>query len=471
MPEPNDTQSTIDLVRFPSFASDRGWRYWLNPRNLWAARYQRLRADYSIDWRRAYPYDMIPSEFCDINGPGTRSTPFAALLGGERRKFRFLVLGDTGEGDRSQYCLLPLIHALAPDFMIINGDVAYPAGRFGPDRNSDDYLAGFFEPYRGLDIPIWAVPGNHEYYSDRKGQEFFELFCTRARERDWAQYGLRLIPQPGTYWELKDAKLRNDLVVIGIDSGRGANLDGHHSWWQVWKRRESPDREQLSWLCDRLGQAEIDDQRVIVMFHIPALVNERDKSDIHLGELHKMLAAFSCVRLVITAHTHNYQQYGPSVFGDYLKRVHGTAFETEPPHYIMSGRGGAYLNATDFDDGQFRSDFRYPTKKQWGDRMKNLSILPHVQQLEKSMVGRMVALFDRDSIYDMDTEEFLSMLLVDVDRTQPTTSVTVTPVCLDGLSVLYGENPTTDIDITDPNPPLLSGALNKCLRNEFAITI
>lgn len=465
----SNAPKTIDRVLFPTFASDRGYGYWMNPRNLWAARNQQIVSDFSVDWRRAFPYDLIPAWFRDPNGLGSRSTPFAFLTDGWKEKFRFLILGDTGEGDRSQYSLLPLIRALQPAFMIINGDVAYPAGRAGADRNTDDYLAGFFEPYRDLQIPIWAVPGNHEYYSDGKGREFFELFCTEARAADWSKFGLKFVPQPGTYWELQDMGKRGDLVLLGIDTARNANLDGHHNWWQLWKRREPSDDEQMAWLAQRLQLAQEAGQQVIALFHIPQLVNGRNKSGVYLQNLHRLLGSYSCVRMVITAHTHNYQQYQPAVFGDYLQKAHGVAPRQNPPHYIMSGRGGAYLNSTIFDDTDFACGERFPTADQWRDYCTGMRRVRRLQSMQKNLLGKIVALSDQDSTVDDDTEDFLSLLLVEVDRTVSPVAIRVTPVFMQNLAVLFGQIPAQDIAITDPNTQLIPGALQACLQSPITL--
>jgi 3',5'-cyclic AMP phosphodiesterase CpdA len=460
----SDRPKTIDHVIFPTFATDRGYGYWMNPRNLWAARNQRIMTDFSVDWRRAFPYELIPEKYRDPNGLGSRSAPFASLTDGRGGSFRFLILGDTGEGDRSQYSLLPLIRALKPDFMVINGDVAYPAGRAGANRDTDDYLAGFFEPYRDLDIPIWAVPGNHEYYADGKGREFFEVFCTESRAADWYKYGLKLVPQPGTYWELQDTDTSGDLVLIGIDSARNGNLDGHHAWWQPWKRQEPTDHEQLAWLAERLRLAQAAGRKVIVLFHIPQLVNSENKSGVYLSNLHRILGSFPCVRMVITAHTHNYQRYEPGVFADYLRAVHGFENLPDPPHYIMSGRGGAYLNATTFKGNDFPCSERFPSEAQWRDYCKGIRRVRRLELLQKNLIGKAVAFVDRDSSFDDDTEDFLSMLLVEVDRTTSPAAVRVTPVYLQNLAVLYGKEPEVDISITDPRAPLLPGAVTDCLR-------
>ncbi len=133
---------------WPRFGSVRGPGFWVDPRN-WVASRKKLRRDHTVEWRRRYEaeYPSAPA----------RSVPFEKLTNRDAGTgFSFIILGDTGEGDRSQYGLLPLIRTLAPDFLIINGDLAYPAGR------EQDFIEGFFAPYQNLQVPVWATPGNHE---------------------------------------------------------------------------------------------------------------------------------------------------------------------------------------------------------------------------------------------------------------------------------------------------------------------
>src|ERR1700722_14529820 len=142
-------------VEYPTIAGNRGPGFWLKPANLIAAR-RAGRVDRSGEWR-ARNERSIPAGPPDQE-PRTRSYQELLPRGFDpsSETMRIVILGDSGEGDRSQYGLVPLIRALNPHFMIINGDVAYPAGR------EIDYVEGFFEPYNDLGIPIWAVPGNHE---------------------------------------------------------------------------------------------------------------------------------------------------------------------------------------------------------------------------------------------------------------------------------------------------------------------
>jgi hypothetical protein len=77
-------------------------------------------------------------------------------------KVRFAILGDPGEGDRSQYAVVRpflALHRRRPrySFAFVCSDVIYPAGA------SADYHAKFYGPYNGFPAPIYAIPGNHDW--------------------------------------------------------------------------------------------------------------------------------------------------------------------------------------------------------------------------------------------------------------------------------------------------------------------
>jgi hypothetical protein len=452
-------------IRFPAFAKDRGPGYWLRWSNIVAARRKIVRPDFTNEWRYMFGEPETPD----------RSTSFSKLfksdrLGADGHKpdsFRFLILGDTGEGDASQYGLTPLLRRLGPDFMIINGDVAYPAGRISAQDEKDDYICGMFQPYRDFDCPIWAVPGNHEYYGKGRGREFYDIFCTRTYQKRWDAYGLRLVPQPALYWELKEPGLERDLVVIGIDSGQEANLDGYSKqWWEIWKSSRAGDTQQYNWLADRLKKAQQVDDSVIILFHIPGLVREQHDDKTRMKTLHQIIGAYSCVKLVVCGHEHNYQDYAPSIFEKYLREVHRGQMSNSGLRYIVSGGGGAYLTTTAFKSGRYASQFLYPTKDQW----KNLSRLGRkiVDSLgwTKSIFARGVALFEDATLADADQARFLSFLCVDVKRESQKTTTTITPIFLDDIQKLFRHVPAeTVIDVTAANLRLDDEAVAECFQD------
>lgn len=422
-------------IVYPPFATDRGPGYWLRPSNLWASRRSFFRSDHSNEWRHAFTEQDPP--------PHHRSMPISRLLdrpddGG----FRFVIAGDTGEGDRSQHGLVPVIRGFAPDFLIINGDVAYPAGR------AEDYEEGFFQPYGGLDLPVWAVPGNHEYYSRDRGREFYEIFCTRRWAARWAQAGLRLVPQPGTYWELRSEAA--GLVVLGVDTGMKADLDG--------SGRHGPDRQQHFWLRTRLRVATVRGDRVILLFHIPALKRERhEKRRTHLTTLHQTIAEFPCVRLVVCAHDHNYQLYSPETFERYLREAHEATAGEKAPHYVVSGAGGATLSGTDWT-GPYPTTDRHPDREQWLEHASAGRKFLERSPLAKTLLSRLVALADEGARSDDDAARYLSFLLVEVEPRGGSLRTRVTPIHLNDLTDLFAEEAV--VDVRDPSPPFLPAELD-----------
>ena len=437
---------TINYSSIPS-----GPGYWLRWANIWAARRKFLRVDASTRWRQSFKPDG------DTRFPD-RSAPFSALLGRPPGQgFRFLILADTGEGDRSQYALLPLIRAMRADFAIINGDVAYPAGEF------DDFERGFFEPYRNLGMPIWAVPGNHEYYSSYKGREFFDVFCTRGYASLWDRYGLKLVCQPGTYWELKEPGGPN-LAVIALDTGQNGDLDGHGL-------SNPPDTEQLMWLDRRLGLADREEVKVIVLFHIPGLVRQTHDSSTHLEKLHNVLLSHRSVRLIVCGHEHNYQRYAADAFKHYLQVHQGIdALPEHIPEYIVCGGGGAYLQSTDFKKSEFLVKDVFPELDAWWQHVKIGTRIVDAARLSKTLLGAIAGYIEDATRSDSDVAEYLSFLLVFV-RNDPATGTTteVIPVFLNQVEDLFDLPEGSEVRIEFPGTPTDEKKVDICLKKNGVV--
>src|SRR5215208_4205187 len=95
-------------------------------------------------------------------------------------EFSFLVVGDTGEGDASQFAVVPPLLEVGKDtaFMVICSDVIYPSG------DAEDYEDKFYRPYKNYAKPIYALPGNHDWYvgtsaSHRWYMKPFRPMCRR----------------------------------------------------------------------------------------------------------------------------------------------------------------------------------------------------------------------------------------------------------------------------------------------------
>src|SRR3954454_6705325 len=77
----------------------------------------------------------------------------------------FLVAGDTGEGDDSQYAVVPglISQSQGVDFTVLCSDLTYPTGDIG------DFENRFYLPYTKLDTPLFGIPGNHDWYDGLHG--------------------------------------------------------------------------------------------------------------------------------------------------------------------------------------------------------------------------------------------------------------------------------------------------------------
>lgn len=94
--------------------------------------------------------------------------------------FSFLVLGDNGDGGAAQHSLRDqyLFLGKRPDvkFLVVSSDVIYPDGAMR------DYEAKFYLPFKGFTKPIYAIPGNHDWYDALEGfaANFLEADAART---------------------------------------------------------------------------------------------------------------------------------------------------------------------------------------------------------------------------------------------------------------------------------------------------
>jgi hypothetical protein len=255
----------------------------------------------------------------------------------DRESFSFLLLGDTGEGDKSQYAVIPgmLKVGEGTDFMVIASDVIYPVG------SVNDYPQKFYKPYQDYPQPIYAIPGNHDWYDGLEG--FMRVFCDQQGDgspgpwkgrfgflakRLWrrperageealaAGRKLRSAPaqqvtQPGPYWIIDSPSLR----IVGIDTGIQGTIDREQG---EWLRRVSADPRPKLLIT---GKPIYKDDK-----YQPCPIEGG-------GTVDEIIQAADYVA-VIGGDIHNYQHY--PVVRSPEKKV----------HYVVAGGSGAFMHAT-----------------------------------------------------------------------------------------------------------------------------
>ena len=301
---------------------------WINFRPLWESRNDRV-ARLLGD-----PTDALRQRWMQwLRSQGGDEDPAVREQAG-RDRITVAIIGDPGEGDLSQAVVVPPLLAVQEqcDFLVVCSDVVYPAG------DVNQYAGKFYEPYEEWGKPIYALPGNHDWYGELEG--FMFHFCgvdpppagfgddpprpllwrrARARQNEARELRDRRPPgrsgfQPAPYFVI-DA---GPIALVCIDTGIQGDLDRAQGDWLIRVSRTVPKPKVLL-----TGKPLIVDGS-----YRPGRIASLDRTvdDIVRDPAHGYVAA-------IGGDIHNYQRYPVKVRE---RRI----------EYIVSGGGGAFMHAT-----------------------------------------------------------------------------------------------------------------------------
>jgi hypothetical protein len=222
--------------------------------------------------------------------------------------------------------------ANCPAFFFHLGDVVYNFGE------SQYYYDQFYEPFRGYDRPIFAIPGNHDgmvFGSSSSAPQvptlaaFLTNFCSASPEAspDAPTISRSVMTQPGVYFTL-DAPL---VSIIGIysnvlDTGGGIISSQGGKYPLV--------DDQLAFLTSELQRLAPDRQAgkraIVIAVHHPPLSCDAKTG----GSAGLMQDIDACCKnagqwpdLVLSGHAHLYQRFTRTVNGRQVP-------------YIVCGSGG-----------------------------------------------------------------------------------------------------------------------------------
>jgi predicted phosphodiesterase len=172
---------------------------------------------------------------------------------------RFVALGDTGEGNEAQRAVAIAIRDLCAqegcDFVVLLGDNIYDAGVDGID--DEQWQTKFEIPYADIDLPFYAVLGNHDYGGDILGISVGGVGNEWEKAASEVEYTLvsDKWEMPATHYTL----VRENLGIIALDTNSA-----------LWDNTEWGD--QRAWFPTALAEVEGATWKIAVGHH-PYLSN------------------------------------------------------------------------------------------------------------------------------------------------------------------------------------------------------
>ncbi len=252
----------------------------------------------------------------------TDDFPVIAETVTQAKKMVFHVVGDTGGVKDGEYqdsvAAQMVVHLTSakgqkPQFCYHVGDVVYFTGMI------DDYYAQFYEPYAHYEVPIFAIPGNHDGEVDDP--------TAQTSLDGWVEYFMQAHPDvdpiskdaprvqlnlPNVYWTL----ITPFATIIGMYTNvpEGGSIDS----------------TQQQWITNEFATAPMD-RALILALHHPIYSFDA----YHSGSSKMADVLENAIRdtgrvpnLVLSGHVHDYQ------------RIEQTISDTVPTPFIVTGNGG-----------------------------------------------------------------------------------------------------------------------------------
>jgi hypothetical protein len=360
---------------FVAFNPIWGFSWYFNTESWATGVYQKM-TELRVDPWRVHMIDAVTRAY---GGDDSDELFFIRPAGADGTgDFSFIVIGDIGEGDASQYSLISqyLRLGLSDDvkFLVVSSDVIYPAGAMR------DYEANFYLPFQGFAKPIYAIPGNHDWFDALEGFNANLLEAKAARAAIEARvnadlgltstnegrvdhllnsaarlrtlYGVGTGRQHSVFFELQTL----DFALIAIDTGI----------------RRTVDQRQWAWLERALARGR--GKFIMAIVGHPRFAGGRDTARPNdtrdaaepsgdLAALYRLLARNN-VRIALAGDTHDFEYYREKLGAGETARV---------MHHIVNGGGGAYLSigtALDFPRDPPVEDWSfYPRTDRLRDKM------------------------------------------------------------------------------------------------------
>ncbi len=286
--------------------------------------------------------------------------------------FSFVVIGDTGEGDSSQMSLRDQLIAAGKresvKFLVLSSDVIYPDGKM------KDYETCFYLPFKGFEKPIYAIPGNHDWFDSNEGfnanfldrdaatlalrarlaedlkteaittdQRFAEITAEAKRLREY--YGIKNGLQRAPFFEMHTA----GFSLIAVDTGILRRID----------------EKQKAWVEAALKRSGSNFRMIVIGHPFYVAGAYQGENDPAFDEIHETLKRFK-VDVAMAGDTHDFEFY--------KKKYSLDGKQAEMLHFVNGG-GGAYLSigtAVGFPNNPATEDYAfYPRTDELTAKIRN----------------------------------------------------------------------------------------------------
>ncbi len=276
-----------------------------------------------------------------------------------RDDFSFLVIGDNGDGGAAQHSLRDqyVLRGQRPDvkFLLVSSDVIYPDGAMR------DYEPNFYLPFKGFTKPIYAIPGNHDWYDALEGfaanflEEDAARVCMRSRlETDGRlgaagrdrieryireagrlrnEFGVRAGLQRGPFFEVQTER----FALVAVDTGVLKTVDSAQWDWLKAALRRSRGKFTMVILGHPLytaGHYQGDPDKLTGEWSPP------DRSPLSaVGET----APFTAVHRLLHEHQVEVVMAGDMHYFEHYRETYGAPGQRRTMHHFVNGGGGAYI--------------------------------------------------------------------------------------------------------------------------------
>jgi len=327
------------VALFVAINSIWGFSWYFNSENWASGVFQRMATTRVDPWRQASATETEKAAIA--NGVPPEKVFALEPAGITNGDFSFIVIGDTGEGDTSQMILRDQIIAASNredvKFLVVSSDVIYPDGKM------NDYEFNFYLPFKGFTKPIYAIPGNHDWYDADQGFNVNFLDPVSADISLRAQVAADLNTDVTASAEkfnnmIAEAKRLREYYRVDNGHQRAPYFEIHTPGFSFITLdtgvTKTIDDKEKAWLEDALNRAG-ENFKFVVLGH-PFYVAGGDGTEDH-PEFAAILETLKRhkVQIAMAGDTHDFEHYKMKYPADDGER--------EMLHFVNGG-GGAYLS-------------------------------------------------------------------------------------------------------------------------------